>query len=113
VRAVAHKEQRRWSYWELAHALRHRIFGRTHVARKMPRGSTKAQRRARGRAATVTQAPAPSAQPEEEGDIDIAAVMQESNVAFAQYLQAYTAASVQLLRRWPTFVPDVALAATR
>ena len=33
--------------------------------------------------------------------------MQESNVAFAQYLQAYTAASVQLLRRWPTFVPDV------
>ena len=32
--------------------------------------------------------------------------MEESNVAFAKYLQAYTAASVQLLRRWPTFVPD-------
>ena len=32
--------------------------------------------------------------------------MEESNVAFAGYLQAYTAASVQLLRRWPTFVPD-------
>ena len=38
--------------------------------------------------------------------VGVASQLEASSVKFAEYLQAYTAASVQLLGRWPSFVPD-------
>ena len=38
--------------------------------------------------------------------VDIAEQMAKTNESFSAYLQQYTKASVNLLRRWPAFVPE-------